>query len=51
MEILLIVLLYTIVPILLFMGVMYLIRRKREEKLSRRPSHRINDIKAEEVSS
>ena len=43
-----ITLLYVIVPILLLFGVMYLIRRKREQNLSR-DTNKVSDIKAEDT--
>lgn len=43
-----IILLYILLPVVLLVGAMYFIRRKREEKLER-DTDKISDIKAEEV--
>ena len=42
-----VILLYIVLPLIILLGTMYFIRRKREENLDRK-TNKISDIKAEE---
>ncbi len=41
---------YLIISLVVIFGIMFFIRRKREKDAGRKPSHKVEDLKAEEIN-